>query len=325
MKSFILSISVSVIMAFCAITYVNGSTFSSNNFRDTSVKNWACTVEINSDSAIEMSDYYLDSIDIFKDSWINDELFVYEKLEYKNLPDTIKILLVDSTEKFQLTWYGGLNSPYGPRWGRMHQGVDLFLRTGDSVVAAFDGVVRFAEFNSGGYGNCVIIRHLNGLETLYGHLSKIKVSPNQFVKSGQLIGLGGTTGRSDGPHLHFETRYKDFSINPFLFIDPETQELKTDSLVILKTNLINHRYPSDNKNAMDADNYSNAKGKYNPKKSKSKSAYSKSKKKVAHTVKKGESLSTIAARYHVSVKKLQQQNKSLKSNKIKPGQKIIIK
>ena len=84
-------------------------------------------------------------------------------------------------ELSKLTWYGKLNSKYGPRWGRMHKGLDLYLRTGDTVVAAFNGVVRYAQFNSGGYGNCVVVRHTNGLETIYGHLSKINVSVNNFV------------------------------------------------------------------------------------------------------------------------------------------------
>ncbi|MFM7751320.1 MAG: peptidoglycan DD-metalloendopeptidase family protein, partial [Opitutaceae bacterium] len=143
--------------------------------------------------------------------------------------------------------YGSLNSTYKWRWGRQHHGLDLGLHTGDSVMAAFDGVVRYAQFNKGGYGNCVIIRHLNGLETLYGHLSKLEVLPNQYVSGGQLIGLGGSTGHSMGPHLHFETRYKDFSFNPQIFIDVENQSLLNDTLVLSKSDFTANRYRSSSR------------------------------------------------------------------------------
>ena len=126
----------------------------------------------------------------------------------------------------------------------MHRGLDLFLRMGDSVVSAFDGVVRYARFNAAGFGNCVVVRHLNGLETVYGHLSKISVAENQFVNGGELLGLGGTTGRSNGPHLHFETRYKDFSIDPELYVDVKKGELISDTLTISKATLQALKYPS---------------------------------------------------------------------------------
>jgi hypothetical protein len=120
----------------------------------------------------------------------------------------------------------------------------LFLRTGDSVVAAFDGVVRYAQFNSGGFGNCVVVRHTNGLETVYAHLSKIMVSVNQYVQGGETVGLGGTTGNSSGPHLHFETRYKDFPIDPETYFDFKNGKLISDKLVIDKNSLSSERYPS---------------------------------------------------------------------------------
>jgi hypothetical protein len=126
----------------------------------------------------------------------------------------------------------------------MHRGLDLFLRTGDSVVSAFNGVVRYARFNSSGFGNCVVVRHLNGLETVYGHLSKISVSENQYVQAGELVGLGGTTGRSNGPHLHFETRYKDFSIDPETYANVRTGELLSDIFILEKSSLQAIRYPT---------------------------------------------------------------------------------
>jgi hypothetical protein len=126
----------------------------------------------------------------------------------------------------------------------MHRGLDLFLRTGDSVVSAFNGVVRYARFNSSGFGNCVVVRHLNGLETVYGHLSKISVSEDQYVQAGELVGLGGTTGRSNGPHLHFETRYKDFSIDPETYADVKNSALLSDLFILEKSSLQAIRYPT---------------------------------------------------------------------------------
>ena len=120
-----------------------------------------------------------------------------------------------------------MTSEFGPRWHRYHYGTDLQLRIGDSVVSAFDGVVRIVKLSKG-YGNVILIRHNNGLETVYGHLSKQLVLPNQEVKAGELIAWGGNTGRSTGPHLHFETRYLGIPINPRELIDFSTFKLKSN-------------------------------------------------------------------------------------------------
>ena len=104
---------------------------------------------------------------------------------------------------------GPVTSPYGwrARFGRMHRGVDISLRVGDTVRVAFDGKVRLTKYEGKGYGYYVVVRHDNGMETVYGHLSRFLVKPNQRVRAGEPIALGGNTGRSTGPHLHFETRY----------------------------------------------------------------------------------------------------------------------
>lgn len=107
-----------------------------------------------------------------------------------------------------------VNSKFGLRGYRWHYGTDLDLEIGDSVYACFSGVVRICKYNPGGYGHYILIRHHNGLETLYGHLSKQNVLVGEEVKAGQLIGLGGNTGRSTGPHLHFEVRFHGVAINP---------------------------------------------------------------------------------------------------------------
>ena len=121
-----------------------------------------------------------------------------------------------------------INSPFGPRWGRSHEGLDIKVYIGDTICAAFDGKVRVVDFNANGYGYYVVIRHPNGLETLYGHMSKQLVKPDQIVRAGQPIGLGGSTGRSTGSHLHFETRLCGQPINPALMFDFVHQDVTSD-------------------------------------------------------------------------------------------------
>jgi LysM repeat protein len=213
--------------------------------KDTGRKVWHTQPSLDMSTADSMAAYLLSENELFKEFWNNEMTFSYDDFDPAVLPEIIEIPLISGDEKFVLTWYGGLTSSYGPRWGRMHHGLDLHLRTGDTVVSAFDGIVRFAGYNKSGFGNCVVVRHLNGLETLYGHLSKISVVPNQFLKAGELLGLGGSTGRSSGPHLHFETRYKDYSFDPLLIIDRQSNGLKSDKLVISKKTLLKKRYASD--------------------------------------------------------------------------------
>ena len=124
---------------------------------------------------------------------------------------------------------GRVNSPFGPRHGRMHYGVDLDLETGDTVVAAFAGMVRIARYHKS-FGNVVVIRHPNGLETLYGHLSRLSVDVGEMVEAGERIGLGGSTGRSTGSHLHFEVRYLGRPIDPAMVYDIPEGELLSRQL-----------------------------------------------------------------------------------------------
>lgn len=124
-----------------------------------------------------------------------------------------------------------VSSPYGwrPKFGRMHRGVDIALKVGDTVRAAFSGKVRLTKYEAKGYGYYVVIRHDNGMETVYGHLSRHLVKPNQTVKAGDPIALGGNTGRSTGPHLHFETRYMGLTINPANIIDLEHKAIRKET------------------------------------------------------------------------------------------------
>ena len=128
-----------------------------------------------------------------------------------------------------------ITSPFGPRWRRMHNGLDLKVNIGDTIVAAFDGKVRIVRYERRGYGKYVVIRHDNGLETIYGHLSKQLVEEIQLVKAGEVSGLGGNTGRSTGSHLHFETRFLGIAINPALMFDFPKQDIVADTYTFKKT------------------------------------------------------------------------------------------
>jgi hypothetical protein len=228
-----------------SLFYINTNVFSIDFIKksetDTSKDNF-----ISNSSIIPLADSMASSLfksdSVFIKYWDNKHLFVYKNVDFSGLPDTISLNLIRNKENFTFNWYGSVSSHYGSRWGRKHEGMDIPLHTGDTVVSSFDGVVRFAQYTNSGYGNCIIIRHLNGLETLYGHLSKIEVSENQFVRSGELIGLGGSTGRSTGPHLHFETRFQDYSFNPAKIIDINNRKLVDSTMVFTKKDLFSERF-----------------------------------------------------------------------------------
>ena len=148
------------------------------------------------------------------------------------IPDTYTI---DLTGFHMPTPSTKITSPFGPRWRRMHNGLDLKVNIGDTIVAAFDGKVRIVKYERRGYGKYVVIRHDNGLETVYGHLSKQLVEENQLVKAGEVIGLGGNTGRSSGYHLHFETRFLGIAINPIYMFDFPKQDIVADTYTFRRT------------------------------------------------------------------------------------------
>ena len=179
-----------------------------------------------------------------------------------------------------------ITSPFGPRWRSMHNGLDLKVNIGDTIVAAFDGKVRIVKYERRGYGKYVVIRHDNGLETVYGHLSKQLVEENQLVKAGEVIGLGGNTGRSTGSHLHFETRFLGIAINPIYMFDFPKQDIVADTYTFRKTKGVKRAGSHDTQAADGTIRY--------------------------HKVKSGDTLSRIAKLRGVSVSTL------CKLNRIKP-------
>lgn len=206
-------------------------------------------------------------------SWINDRVHVYADAA---MPDSFTIDLKGfcmPTESRKIT------SKYGPRRRRMHKGVDVKVYIGDTIRSAFDGKVRVVSYERRGYGKYVVIRHDNGLETIYGHLSKQLVGENQIVKAGEPIGLGGNTGRSTGSHLHFETRFLGQEIDPSKMFDFPNQDIVADTYTYYK--------PGSRKKAGSKDGGSEIR---------------------YYRVRKGDTLSKIAARQGVTVKRLCQLN-----------------
>lgn len=178
--------------------------------------------------------------------WNNDICFTMRNNDISKLRDTVWLCLNDEVHSnFTIPVPGVVTSRYGLRSGRNHNGIDLNLKTGDTVVSAWAGKVRYAKYNEGGFGNLVIVRHYNGLETFYAHLSKLLVFPDQEVTSGEVLGLGGNTGHSFGAHLHFEVRFYDGAINPEEMINFETKKLKNENLFVHKTLFKPGAKPSD--------------------------------------------------------------------------------
>lgn len=182
---------------------------------------------------------------------------------------------------------------YRPRRRRVHQGLDIKVYIGDTIRSAFDGKVRIVK-NQGrrrGYGKYIVIRHDNGLETVYGHLSKWLVKEDQLVKAGEPIGLGGNTGRSTGSHLHFETRFLGIPLDPALMFDFKKQDIVADSYTFVKKN----------KKAKTARAVASGEGVY-------------------YKVRKGDTLGKIAARQGTTVSRLCKLNRITTKTTLRIGQ-----
>ncbi|MDL2256024.1 peptidoglycan DD-metalloendopeptidase family protein [Parabacteroides sp. OttesenSCG-928-G06] len=175
-------------------------------------------IEINERaSLVKMESLMFPAEELYGSHWDNKWVDPFQGQVKPIFPDSCEIdcssftIPIDSQVK--------ITSKYGPRGRRMHRGIDLKVQTGDTIRAAFDGKVRIRAYQRGGYGYYLVVRHPNGLETVYGHLSKFIVGENDIVRAGQAIGLGGNTGRSTGSHLHFETRFLGQPLNPADLID----------------------------------------------------------------------------------------------------------
>ena len=247
--------------------------------------------------SIALRDMLLNEANMFPadelyDEWSNDH--VRFKAE---LPDSFCVDLrgfAMPTTNTKITDIFG----YRPRRRRVHNGIDIKVYVGDTIRSAFDGKVRIVK-NQGrrrGYGKYVVIRHNNGIETLYGHLSKWLVTEGQNVKAGQPIALGGNTGRSSGSHLHFETLLAGKNLNPALMFDFEKQDVTGDF-------------------------YTYRKGVYQEIDKKT-GKIVESAEPLYHKVRKGESLSVIARKCGVPVNTLYRLNKLTSRSVLRIGQRI---
>ncbi len=170
--------------------------------------------------------------EVYREHWVNDRVFAYTDIQLERLPPVIDLQLIDRYGDFHAPAIGKVFSKYGTRGRRRHQGVDIPLSVGEPIYAAFNGKVRYARYNTGGYGNLVIIRHENGLETWYAHLTRCNVAQDDYVTAGTVIGFCGNTGRSRGAHLHFEMRYCDQAFDPEHLIDFSTGDLRYQTFAL---------------------------------------------------------------------------------------------
>jgi hypothetical protein len=161
-----------------------------------------------------------------------DELALFPPAKLDEMPVSMNLVVENPyLSYFTNPMKGVVTSNYGWRDGKLHRGIDIDLNKGDKVRAAFSGKVRFSK-RQGGFGNVVIIMHPNGLETVYAHLSRLKVKSGDIVQSGQVIGLGGNTGNSRGTHLHFEVRYKGHALNPGAIISFNDNKMLYHTIVL---------------------------------------------------------------------------------------------
>lgn len=209
-----------------------------------------------------------------------------------------------------------ITSNFGRRWGRMHKGLDIKVYIGDTIRAAFSGKVRIVNYEAKGYGNYVVIRHYNGLETIYGHMSKNLVEENQTVRAGEAIGLGGNTGRSTGSHLHFETRLCGVALNPALMFDFRNQDVTGDTYLFRNSTYNQESELANRDRGKDiedlAENNANRRNNNTEILESGDIKY--------HKVKRGETLYSIAKKRNITVEQLCNLNHITTKKRVRPGQ-----
>lgn len=227
-------------------------------------------------------------------NWSNERVHAFGSAV--EIPDSFRIDLRGFSMPTNQT---KITSNFGPRWRRMHNGIDIKVYIGDTIRAAFDGRIRMVKYERRGYGKYVVIRHENGIETVYGHLSKQLVGEDEYVKAGEPIGLGGNTGRSTGSHLHFETRFLGQAINPAYMFDFENQDIVADSYVFYRRG--SRFTPTTSGNSIMMADADRASIKY-------------------HKVRRGDTLAVIAKKNSTSIDALCKLNRITRRTTLRPGQ-----
>lgn len=244
------------------------------------------------------------------------------------IPERFSIWVVDSLDSYTCPYVVKPRSLFGYRHGRRHQGIDLPYPKGTPVRVAFDGKVRISDY-VGGYGNLVVVRHANGLETFYGHLSQRDVKSGDWVSAGDVIGLGGSTGRSTGPHLHFETRYRGAAFDPAWLIDFETGTLR-HRLIKIRSWYFNpnQRYVQnvdDEDEIFRTDEEDRLLAEEQAKKEAAARAAAEAAAMRYHTVRSGETLSSIARKYRTSVRELCRLNNMKETTILRVGKRLRVR
>jgi murein DD-endopeptidase MepM/ murein hydrolase activator NlpD len=256
--------------------------------------NWAPTNQlIKISEQIQIDSIWVTAYEYFS-NWDSRKVDIYN-FQIKDLQDSVNLRLYDegSGELWKMPLdVIKITSIFGPRWGRGHYGTDLDLETGDPVYSGFDGIVRVKSYDRYGWGYYVLVRHKNGLESLYGHLSKQLVEVGQELKAGDILGKGGSTGRSTGSHLHYELRYRGLPFDPQKVYDFTNVDIRSKNLLISKSLF---------------DQVAQARA----------AAY--------HRVKRGENLGSIARRYGVSVSQITRLNGISTRTILRIGQSLRIK
>ena len=255
-------------------------------------------------------------------SWDNE----YARTYSTTLPAEYKIDLrqfhMPCDSRLVTSHYG-----YRPAFRRQHYGTDIKVFVGDTIRAAFAGKVRVVKYEPKGYGNYVVIRHPNGLETIYGHMSRHLCKPNQVVKAGDVIGLGGNTGRSTGSHLHFETRFLGQFIDPERLFDFEAQDVKGDFYLFRSSGRGTMLAANDNIVGGEEEMSEEAALALQAKEAESEAFQQQKIKQMKakprthiHKVKSGESLSSIARKRGTSIDRLCRLNNIKRNTILRPGQ-----
>jgi len=241
--------------------------------------------------------------DLYGGIWSSSRVNAYADIE--NFPDTFHVDL----SNYVMPAMGHVTSNFGKRKRRMHYGIDLKVQVGDTIYATFDGKIRLCQFDRRGYGYYVVMRHPNGLETVYGHLSKFLVGEEDVVRAGDPIALGGNTGRSTGSHLHFEFRFLGRPIDPNKIVDFDNKVCHRDSYTVTPHSF---NYAGASSAVKYARTSTGATNKYVS----GQVSY--------HRVRQGDSLSKIAKRYGTSIKNLCRLNGLSEKSILRLGQTLRI-
>jgi len=278
---------------------INNDSIVSEKAPSKSVKKATPTPKKTGKVFVNRFDLFIDSINnylpdtVYYHDWITDDIH-QRKFDFSGVKDSINIVLNDSCDHYTPPVIGPITSGFGKRGWRYHYGMDINLQTGDTVRVAFNGKVRISTYSKS-YGHVVVVRHDNGLETIYAHLSKRLVKIDSVINTGTVIGLGGNTGHSYGSHLHFEVRYFDEALDPRDIISFENFDTHYDTLTISDCNF---RYKDELK-LMSAIKY--------------------------HRVRSGDTLGHIARKYGTSISKLCRLNGISRNSILRLKQRIRVR